>query len=278
MRVHHLNCGTLCTAAPALIGGGAQVCHCLLIEAPNGLVLVDTGVGLADVRAPVERLGRGFLALSRPALQEAKTAVRQVEALGFSAGDVRHIVVTHLDLDHAGGLSDFPFAKVHISMQEHEGAMLSTTLRDRLRYRPQQWAHWPDFELYRTRGERWFGFDAIGQLRGLPPEILLVPLFGHTRGHCGVAVQTTDTRSAAGWLFHAGDAYYHRDTVAFSDPARGPRAEPARAPLAIRLFEAAMDQDRAARIANQARLRGMAAGGEVELFCAHDPVELSRYT
>jgi hypothetical protein len=29
----------------------------------------------------------------------------------------------------------------------------------------------------------------------------LVPLFAHTRGHCGVAVQTE-----AGWLFHVGDA------------------------------------------------------------------------
>ncbi len=29
----------------------------------------------------------------------------------------------------------------------------------------------------------------------------LVPLFGHTRGHCGVAVRTEQ-----GWLFHAGDA------------------------------------------------------------------------
>ena len=274
MRVHHLNCGTLCMAAPALIDGRAQVCHCLLIEAPDGLVLVDTGLGLADVRAPVARLGRGFLALSRPALEEAKTAVRQVEGLGFAARDVRHIVVTHLDLDHAGGLSDFPSAKVHISMQEHEGAMLSTTARDRLRYRPQQWAHWPDFELYRTRGERWFGFEAIGQLRGIPPEILLVPLFGHTRGHCGVAVQTTDTRSAATWLFHAGDAYYHRDTVARPGADRAPRV----APLALRLFARAMEQERAARIANQERLRGLAASGEVELFCAHDPVEFSRYT
>jgi hypothetical protein len=29
----------------------------------------------------------------------------------------------------------------------------------------------------------------------------LIPLFGHARGHCGVAVQTE-----SGWLFHVGDA------------------------------------------------------------------------
>jgi hypothetical protein len=33
------------------------------------------------------------------------------------------------------------------------------------------------------------------------PEMWLIPLFGHARGHCGVAVQTE-----SGWLFHVGDA------------------------------------------------------------------------
>ncbi|HVL15236.1 MAG TPA: MBL fold metallo-hydrolase, partial [Gemmata sp.] len=34
---------------------------------------------------------------------------------------------------------------------------------------------------------------------------LLVPLFGHTLGHCGVAARAGDR-----WLLHAGDAYYLR--------------------------------------------------------------------
>ncbi|MFD0510570.1 MBL fold metallo-hydrolase [Streptomyces aureus] len=31
--------------------------------------------------------------------------------LGYAVDDVRHIVLTHLDLDHAGGLPDFPRAR-----------------------------------------------------------------------------------------------------------------------------------------------------------------------
>ena len=60
-------------------------------------------------------------------------------------------------------------------------------------------AHQPKLELYDYTGESWMGFDAIR----LPfkPEMWLVPLFGHTRGHCGIAIQTE-----SGWLFHAGDA------------------------------------------------------------------------
>ena len=32
------------------------------------------------------------------------------------------------------------------------------------------------------------GFDGVRQLEGLPPEILMVPMPGHTWGHAGVAV------------------------------------------------------------------------------------------
>ena len=48
MRVHHLNCGTMCPMSARLINGtgsyferGRLVCHCLLIETNDGLVLVD---------------------------------------------------------------------------------------------------------------------------------------------------------------------------------------------------------------------------------------------
>ncbi|MDP2317373.1 MAG: MBL fold metallo-hydrolase [Pseudomonadota bacterium] len=263
LRVHHLDCATLCTLAPRLVVGPdhpGMVCHALLVETDAGLVLVDAGLGTHDVRAPIERLGRGFNWVVRPRLDEAQTAVRQVERLGYTAADVRHIVLTHLDLDHAGGMSDFPNAKVHVTLQEHEAAMLASTFKEQRRYRGAQWAHWPDFELYRTRGTQWFGFDAVDQLRGLPPEILLVPLFGHTRGHAGVAVHTTD-----GWQLHAGDAYFHRATV-----------EGGRVPLALRISERIFDMDVTARMANQVRLGALARSGDARVFCAHDPVEFAR--
>ncbi len=38
-----------------------------------------------------------------------------MKRLGYSINDVRHIILTHLDLDHAGGLHDFPNAAVHVS-------------------------------------------------------------------------------------------------------------------------------------------------------------------
>jgi glyoxylase-like metal-dependent hydrolase (beta-lactamase superfamily II) len=93
---------------------GGLVCHVLLLETGNGLVLVDSGLGLADAADPRRRFGsaRHFV---RPVFAEAETAIHTVRALGFDPRDVRHVVLTHFDADHAGGLTDFPWAAVHLT-------------------------------------------------------------------------------------------------------------------------------------------------------------------
>ncbi len=286
MRVHHLNCGTLCPplgrltrGGGSLLSSGHMICHCLLVETDAGLVLVDTGIGLGDISAPRERLGGAFVTAVRPRLDTRETAICQVEALGFKATDVRHIVLTHLDLDHAGGLSDFPDAKVHVYRPEHEAAIARIGPRDRDRYRVQHTAHGPDFRLYDTGGERWFGFDCVRQLDGLPPEILIVPVTGHSHGHAAIAVRASARQAggddapwsqrSGGWLLHAGDAYFFRGEM---DPNRRT------CPVGLELFQrlVAVDNDR--RLANQERLRLLAKehAQEVRVFCAHDDVELDR--
>lgn len=271
MRIHHLNAISTCPLGGALVDGRAAglrarlVCHCLLVETRQGLVLVDTGLGLRDVEAPRERLGRLYLALFRPELRPGMTALRQVERLGFEAEDVRHVVLTHLDLDHAGGLDDFPDAAVHLLDEEAAAAGARGRLPGRPWYRRRQWGDRTRWRTYaRGEGEPWFGFDAVRSLEGLPPEILLVPLVGHTRGHTGVAV-----RGARGWLLHAGDAYFHRDEL---DP------ELPSCPPGLRLLERLAAEDRRARLWNQDRLRALRRehGPEVTVTCSHDPVEFER--
>lgn len=244
---------------------GRLICHCLLIETDNGLVLVDTGFGLEDVSSPSATLPGFFRALVRPVLDVTETAARQVEALGFDRTDVRHIVLTHLDLDHAGGLRDFPHAQVHVNAAELNAARNPLTLNEKERYRAAQWAHNPEWVEHETAGERWHGFEAVRELKGLPPEILLVPLTGHTRGHVGVAVDTGATDGPR-WLLHAGDSYFHR----------GQMAPKPHCPPGLRLFQFLVQADMTTRLANVARLHELAADPDVMVFSAHDAVELER--
>jgi glyoxylase-like metal-dependent hydrolase (beta-lactamase superfamily II) len=94
--------------------------------------------------------------------------------------------------------------------------------------------------------------------------VLLVPLVGHTRGHCAVAIDT-----GAKWLVHAGDAYFFRDEMLPDRP---------RCPPALRIFQERMGIDRFDMSRNKERLRLLARerGAELDVFSAHDPIELDR--
>lgn len=238
----------------------AELCaHVLLIESADGLVLVDTGFGLDDVRSP-KRLGLPFRAAVRPKLDEAETALRQIEALGFQGADVRHIVPTHLDIDHAGGLPDFPDAEVHVWRPEME-AVRSPRLKERPRYIKHLFAHGPKWSPHDVDGDEWMGFEAVRALPGIDPEVLIVPLPGHSRGHSAIAVKDDN-----GWLLHCGDAFFHRNQV----------QTPASCPPGLRAFQAIVGLERRRRLQNEERLRELneRKGTEIRIFCAHDSHQL----
>ncbi|HEX8471413.1 MAG TPA: MBL fold metallo-hydrolase [Brevundimonas sp.] len=270
MKIHHLNCGTDCPFGGHLMDGRSKgplarlVCHCLLIETPaSGLVLVDTGYGMQDVSHPHPRISRTMRSALNIRLRERETALRQVEALGFSARDVRHIVLTHLDFDHAGGIEDFPEARVHLMREELDaGRARRGGLASNKRYRPMQFDRVRDWRPYAQEGSAWFGFGAVRNLDGLPPEVLMIPLPGHTWGHAGVAVSTQQ-----GWLLHAGDAYFHADEM---------RRPDRRCPPGLRAYQTLMEVDRGLRLENQARLRRLSLKTDagVQIICAHDAAEL----
>lgn len=123
MKVHHLNCGTMRPIGTVLlpeIFSGAIPCHCLLIEHNDRLVLVDSGVSSLDL-ADTRRLGgsRWFLKFQ---VNASKPALQWLRDLGYQPTDLTDIVLTHLDLDHAGGVADFPHATVHVHAPEYDAA------------------------------------------------------------------------------------------------------------------------------------------------------------
>lgn len=269
MKVHHLNLCTMCPFGGRFISGGQasifstgeMIVHAVLVETPrDGLVLVDTGMGLDDVRAPMRRLGPGFVALARPKLREEETAIRQVERLGFSPRDVRHIAVTHLDVDHAGGLPDFPDAEVHVHRDEKNAALDPLTMMEKNRYRAVQFRHGPKWHAHDASdpgGETWFGFEG---LRAVADDILLIPLPGHTRGHCAIAVRV-DEPAGPEWILHCGDAYFfHLE-----------KDDPTCCPPMLKNFQRTIAWNDELRRANAKRLRELHRqnGRKVRLFSAH---------
>ena len=95
MKVHHFNCGTMHP-----VRGPKCVCHVLLLETANGLVLVDAGFGIDDCADPKGRVGPVRF-VTRPVFESTEAAAHQLDRLGFRREDVRHIVLTHLDTDPA---------------------------------------------------------------------------------------------------------------------------------------------------------------------------------
>ena len=266
MKIFHLDCGTMYPPGGKLLNQSPAkiVCHCLLIETAKDLILVDAGVGKADMQN-VRRLGpmRFLLHLKRDIND---TAAEQVKKLGYSPADVRHIMITHLDLDHAGGLPDFPRAAVHVLRPEYAAAMHPEHFKERERYRRCHFTHAPRWIVYDAAAqEDWFGLKCIAEDNRLPEDIVLVPLPGHTRGHCGVAVKTPDR-----WLFHAGDAYYHERRL---EPSGGCTA----GFIAFEYFahinhrQAMQQVDRLRNLVNRHK-------NAVDVFCTHDPSELERLT
>ena len=260
MKIYHLDCGSMCPAMGRIYKNyflPDTVCHCFLIETSDRLLLVDTGIGKQDMRDP-KRLG-----LMGPLLGVAKSdgstsAHDQVAALGYSPGDVTDIFATHLDLDHAGGIPDFPGARIHVHERELEAATKRDTFVFKQRYKDIHIVKDAKWETFKTGSETWHGFDRAQEFGGFGSDLLAIALPGHTPGHVGVAVREGD-----GWLLHAGDSYYNRREISRED----------KLPFGMQTFRNLVHNDVAEAKRTQVKLREIAKDSSIKMVSSHDPAE-----
>ena len=232
--------------------------HCVIVCLGDRVILLDTGFGTREMSEPKRLLGDDALFKLGIVIDPRLTAYEQVKARGIDPDQVSDIILTHMDNDHAGGLHDFPNAVVHVSKEELDSY---DGIQPRGPYKPYQISHRTRFRTYDRSSERWFGLEA--RSLDLHPELdaKLVPLPGHTAGHCGVAY-----RENGKWSLHAGDAYFdHR--INFLDPPPG-------LPLEI-----AFQTDADDRIASLGKLRQLREehGNEVAVYCTHDQGEFESW-
>jgi glyoxylase-like metal-dependent hydrolase (beta-lactamase superfamily II) len=162
--------------------------RCLLIEHPDGLVLLDTGLGnkedakFRDIYG-VDNAGRG----GRTRVEDA------LERLGHEPADIAWVINSHLHFDHAGGNTyredgggpdgpvrvSFPRAKYVVQKRELEFARRLNE-RTAASYLP------PNFES--------ISFTALNGEAEPVPGIRCVPTPGHTPGHQSVLVENGGER------------------------------------------------------------------------------------
>jgi len=246
MQVHHLNCVQIESQLGSAIG------HCVLIELEGNLTLVDAGIGLTETKNPEKTLGKDLIEITGFKFDEKLTAIRQIEQLGFDPINVTNIICSHLDPDHIGGLSDFPTAKVHVSLEEFHSFESGNE-----RYLRQQLSHKPKLNLYSQNTNEWFGLPA--RKLNLNFEAYLIPLFGHTLGHCGVAFKNNSA-----WTFYVGDAYYLKAEL-------NNRNHPVDQLATIRAMDNQMRKESLEKLRNVVN----EFGSEIEYFGYHDPFEFS---
>lgn len=249
-QIHHLNCVRIVSPFNDNVCG-----HCLLIQEDNKLILIDTGIGLLDTQQPVERIGQQLVDMVGYRFSEDLAAILQIKNLGFAPQQVTDCIISHMDNDHIGGVADFPQATVHVGAEEFDSFNSGNP-----RYIKLPMAHLPTIKTYAKTTDEWYGFEARQIETDTEAEIYLIPLFGHTEGHCGIAIKANNQ-----WIFYVADAYYLKAELYDSSH---PVNELARI--------SAEDND--LRIENINKIRKLTDEyPEIEVFGYHDIEEFRRY-
>ncbi len=200
-----------------------------LIEHREGLIVVDTGQGMhlnehAHSLHPYVRWEVAFR------IEPEQEIGPQLRSLGVASRDVKKVVLTHLHMDHDGGLAHFPNSEIFVQRNELE---LAKGWIGKVRgYLPNRWPSWFDplpLDLSEPQVEPF----ATSKRLTDAGDVMAVATPGHTANHVSVLVDDGDAS-----LFLAGDTSYNEDLMlAGKVDGVSPNAETSKRTLAaIRQF------------------------------------------
>jgi N-acyl homoserine lactone hydrolase len=180
--------------------------YAFAIEHPEGVIVVDTGE-TSRVSEPgyFPRWQPFFCFAVRDRVPPEQEIGPELERLGISPSDVRHVVLTHLHTDHAGGLHHFPDNEILVSRAELDYA---AGLRGRLRgYPNKRRPNWFRPTLVDLPTAPFGPFPASMALTDAG-DVTLVPVPGHSPGQLAVVVEDGDHA-----VFLAADSSYTEDAL-----------------------------------------------------------------
>ncbi|MCJ2164707.1 MULTISPECIES: N-acyl homoserine lactonase family protein [unclassified Pseudodesulfovibrio] len=166
-----------------------------LIDHPKGKVLFDTGNALETVHNKEEHWG-GILAAYDVVMTEDQWCGNAIKKAGVTPEDIDYVILSHLHLDHAGGVGHFPNARYVVQRDELNFAYVPDPYMKAAYIRKDfdKDVDWMILEGWQDNEYDLFGDGSI--------VIYFTP--GHTPGHQSVLVDLPNS----GPMFFAADACY----------------------------------------------------------------------
>ena len=175
---------------------------CWVVEHPEGTFLIDTG-DTAEVNEPNYYKSLGglmnyyFTKQMRYQIERKDEIDVQLKELGLQTSDIDKILLTHLHVDHTGGLKHFEGTPALVNRLEED--------------KPHS--------VFKQLLPSWFEptlvdvdapFEAFSKSAYLTEDktMLLVHTPGHTFGHSSILLKTDE-----GWILFAGDLVYNEEQV-----------------------------------------------------------------
>jgi N-acyl homoserine lactone hydrolase len=239
VKVHPITTGTMMYPRAALFtdGGRLAFLHSIgvrserieipipsfLLEHPTaGPFLVDTGHHASMAVDPKGSYGPlfGRAVASHIRMGEGESMPDQIRKRGVDPSDIKLVVMTHLHLDHASGVSQFPNATFVVTKREWDAATDGPGLRGG--YISRQFDHAFDWRTIDFDGDEVSSYKSFGRTLDLfgDGSVRLAYTPGHTLGHMSLVIRTAGPE-----FLIVGDAAYAMRTIKESAMPFGPHDE-----------------------------------------------------
>ena len=146
--------------------------------------------GVFDKKAQIKSLGSWFLyQINQGRISKGEAIDEQLASLGIRPADIDYVLISHLDCDHANGLSQVKGAKhILVSKTEMEGTTRKN-FQIRIRFQKRWWegVDLKTFEWNGTEGPVGKSYDVLGD-----GSLVMVNIPGHSEGLCALKIRNAE--------------------------------------------------------------------------------------